>query len=492
MHRLSVTGLAFQSCHFPMENTPGARTPAAHGLDPECLTALASAFNWYHGCSAPRESYHELGSDYEDPFHAVQPFQHEILKEGRLSAPCPACGATSFSDDAWPVFIDFHTQPIIYRFHCCIPFDLVIGHQPASLIAVHLPRTNALISLINQDTPYLRSFGASYFDKVMAMFAGLRSIFGDRPAGAPGALPRRPVLLLIGFNANMGHQIREELPAVVKLHATHGSLAAAGVSRLLIGPYDVFGYADLMPGEQPERVLVRNPLTVALTVCRLAREQGFLATRWTSYEHRSTSISARIATVSQAAAGQLPAISGRPVIWITLRSQNRAWTDQVSGFAALITSIREEHPEAAFVFDGMAAEAPVLAAIRARIDPSVPIVDALAEPMCRSIALFHRVDAYVMPYSNACTFPFIRSCPGVVFGAAHFIGDGDGPMTLIPAADGALTLKISGQAVAAENSDPLIEDQYRDFDLDWRRLRAALGHVLASTGMVASGVSGHE
>lgn len=190
---------------------------------------------------------------------------------------------------------------------------------------------------------------------------------------------------------------------------------------------------------------------------------------------------------------------GGPVILLTIRTGNRAWTSQQDGYRQLIAELVRIYPTAAFVLDGMNAshsdssthrfmdtnaELKVAEEIMAGLDTKTRILNTIGMPIAHSIVACKLIDAFVAPWGTAMTkYKWVCNKPGVAFG-----GQAEGPAEvgvrvfdrfrddMVPAVD------IPRENISDAGPGNLNEPLRRNFDMRWEVALQALVSLLGELG----------
>ena len=120
-----------------------------------------------------------------------------------------------------------------------------------------------------------------------------------------------------------------------------------------------------------------------------------------------------------------------PKMLITIRLDNRAWVEQVEGYAALVNALRAKLPRLGVVVDGLSSdsikgwttgwmslkdELDVAEEIEALLDPSIPVFRSVGRLFRESIVISESVDFFVAPSGSGMTiYKWLTNKPGVAF-----------------------------------------------------------------------------
>ena len=124
-----------------------------------------------------------------------------------------------------------------------------------------------------------------------------------------------------------------------------------------------------------------------------------------------------------------------PVVLFSLRFENRAWVDQVPGFAEIALRLREDFPKIAFVIHGLSKGVAMGSttswmSLDVELQASVDLEQALGDPtnvmnavglsIHESVAISSMCDAFVAPVgSGMALYKWLTNKPGVAFSNTH-------------------------------------------------------------------------
>ena len=169
----------------------------------------------------------------------------------------------------------------------------------------------------------------------------------------------------------------------------------------------------------------------------------------------------------------LPPGLKRPLLWITLRSHSKVWTDQAKGYACLVNALAQEHGGLSIHVDGMAACAEILRDLVAGLRADVIVHDGLREvkpTLARPLSLYdmlyrlEQADACVGPIGSNMVFTWqICSRPSVLHAEQGHLLQMDWLPTMGPN-------HRPPWVVPADAVKNVTEALYSDYDMDWRVL----------------------
>ncbi|MCM0753975.1 hypothetical protein M7784_01775 [Desulfovibrio aminophilus] len=451
--------------HFWIVEDEPAAAMAALGLSPEHVAACGR-----DDASAEAGRLAALGLPAPEFDPRLPVFQQAALAAGAVTAPCPWCGRPTASRESYCVFINAFDQPVFYRFQCCGEFFLLAAKSPQAKMALWLPRERALASFIEyRRAPHNHDYyGPGNFQEWFKLYATL----AEREAGlveayrAAGGGSR--AALACGFVFNHGHHVNDEISAL------HWLAGRGGLRNLplLVGPFDFFQLADLFPGELASEPL-RVPATGRETPPELFRRvlsEGLFATRLSYLGPFQEEAAARLLASARrkCASAFLARVEEsrrhRPLVWITLRSHNRAWRSQADGLAQVCNALAREHPGLGVVFDGLERERSVLGDILPRLEPGVAAYDGLGTTVFEALAWASATDFFIAPHANGTIFTSIANKPGVAH--SHEEWAFREPYCISRRENCALALPVTGRTIHEPGKDAFASD----YELDWREV----------------------
>lgn len=351
-------------------------------------------------------------------------FQVDLVLRGYLQSFHLETGRAITSRLTFPATGDEVLNPVFYRFHEPELHYFIIGFHPPRLVGVYFPERNQLVSLMNHDHPVVRKGWEP--DRIAMNCVMLEELLKVNPEAVEHYCAHEAdhrLVLTQSFHPNAGHQLREEFPLLWKLyHQTDCDLP------LLTGPRDVLELRQRLPDRVPSEVVdfTDDEVPASVKYFMAVVERGLTLGRMGCRSHMPAAMQAALQdnfrTEHAAAHEQLRKELGNlsPVIWLTMRQHNRKWVDEGTRLRHLVEAVLQQHPNAAFILDGMhdtRVSADVIMA------SGKAVFDRVGVSFTEAQALFSLADAYVMPYSNSCTFHMVTPRPGVVHGLKGWIPD---------------------------------------------------------------------
>jgi hypothetical protein len=400
---------------------------ARRGLEPAYILANRGLIPAAYLPAARAARRHELGIAV-DPDHTA--FQVEALDQGAIEAVCPVTGRVRHSIHG---LLAARNQPIFYWFPAA-------GDAPALLLAagregrgwiklyLFLPALRTALLLAEP----VRWHGRDEIDELRAhLLAEHRAV--------RRCLQRRepPRVTALVDNQQFAHHLWNAL---------------SGLERL------VRFIQQAQPHEPPSLMVCAEPwgpvaalfpeLPAAGMSVEHLRGPGVIPSAL--HEHRlllrvgGTRIGdALVARVRRVAAARVPAAvteraaalrrAHRPILWVTLRMENRTWVSQVPGLVAIGRRLAADYPQAALVIDGfsvlyradggfdnghgavIAAEQRAAAAIRAGLDGCLPVESLVGRPLFEAVVFADIADCYFAHHGSLQhKIGWLGDCPGLV------------------------------------------------------------------------------
>lgn len=495
----------------PVPPAPVVRQVIAGGsarrlLDPRALGAEARAFLQQHGldlraiCANRAADPHQAAALTGAPSPAAADpaaplgFQLGVLAAGGLAVRCPWSGRALYARRA---FLAAENQPLFYRAEGTWPFYLAVGREGRGYVKLYLYLPTLETVLLLTD-PY-RWLGWEEIDQLRAWL-----IAAERPVRRSLARRAPPRVCALVDSSQFAHHLWNALSGIERLIAADalGSLDRLIVTAEPLGP---------LPALFPELHGVR------LQRCRFpALIDTALRRHWLLLRPGGNRISepllervrglawARLGAVGRERLQALRA-AHRPVLWVTLRMENRTWVEQVPGLIAIAGWLARDYPAAALIVDGfsvpygppnlgaaqqarlIAAERRALAAIRAGIGERLPVYSTIGASLFTAVAAAGCADAYLAHHGSLQhKIGWFGHCPGLVHGnrmvltdarlqeAARVARPGGPPPQYLPAA---LVRDRAGALPVVGNRWP---DDLANYQIAAQDLYAALRPLLLS------------
>ena len=388
------------------------------------VTPWRSSLPYSDGLRGAVEHLQETDPDIPmaDWRHGMYRFQVDLVMRGYLQSFHLETGRAITTRLTFPATGDEVLNPVFYRFAEPELHYFIIGFHPPRLVGIYFPERKQVVSLMNHDHPVLRqgweperiALNCVMLEELLKVNPEAVDQYGTNESG-------HRLVLTQAFHPNAGHQLREEFPLLWKLYnQTDCDLP------LLTGPRDVLALRQRLPARVQSEVVdfAESEVPVSVKYFMAAMERGLTLGRMGCSSHMpaamQTALQESFCEEHAAAHDQLRKELGdhSPVIWLTLRQHNRKWVDEGARLRQLVEAVLTQHPNAAFILDGMHDTRGSADAIMAS---RTAVFDRVGVSFTEAQALFSLAEAYVMPYSNSCTFHMVTPRPGVVHGLKGWI-----------------------------------------------------------------------
>jgi hypothetical protein len=450
----------------------------------------------------------------DDP-HRIA-FQLEALDQGAMEAVCPVTGRVRRAVHG---LLAAENQPIFYWF----PPE---GDAPAMLLAtgregrgwiklyLFLPALGTALLLADR----VRWHGRDEIDELRAHL-----IARHRPLRACLARtdPPRPWVLVDG--RQFAHHLWNALSGLERLATSLGPLTETGATPPHVAGLSVcaepWGPVESLFPELRQLTIERSPFPAPME--RAMRQHRLLlrvgGTRVSeALVQRVRRVAA--AKVDQAVSARVTGLrhEHRPILWVTLRLENRTWVSQVPGLIHIGQALAAEHPQAALIIDGfsvpygpanapdadharlIAAEQQAAAQIIAGLTGRLPVVSLVGRPLFEVVAFAQVADCYFAHHGSLQhKIGWLGDCPGLVHAnrlvlttpmlweAALDVRPGQVPPTYL---DPALVRDVPGARRVAKNR---WLDDLDNYDMDAAAAYAALAPLLGEAMRTVPGDGMH-
>ena len=426
------------------------------------------------------------------------PLMHERMFSPRLKdvgaaavlggkpAFCPFTGSLAMVRDS----IDTHTFLLRSGGRACVILpDERIGHAAGDR-CWYFPERSVIVS------------AARGFDGREALKRTARRVVGQRDrVMAYLSDPARPIMLGEEQNRHIGHYVWNVASGWAPLFS---AVPASAIDTLASLPNDhpFGGVAALFPHEATQvKEVVRPASDEALFDLMLDRRALSLTVQ---HVYVTAETADRIAAWSRlncpaAFLARLRAFreDAMPLVMLTIRTGNRAWTEQAEGYARLVNELARHHPRLGIVIDGLNAavtregthgqmslqEEQAVAGAIIEACPGVAFLNSLGCLPQESIMLAVAIDAFVAPVgAGLAKTRWVANKPGVAFSNETFMRDGhyDGHLYSF-FREGGVPMDYVGRSDVADDRQSLPYDETRaNFSMDWRAPYERLQGILAA------------
>lgn len=351
--------------------------------------------------------------DFERP---MPYFLQSMLNTGHVFSRCPVCGKACRTNQSFCMFTHSYHQLIFYRFSCCKTFYLLIGDSRQRKIGMYVPKDELMINFIYykkggaSEEPYSRQHYIEWISDFKKHI-----IYSWHDVDSYIALPDKRTMCFTAFISNFGHHMTDEVAAIQNLYDV-GDIS--NINTFFIGAYDHFSIPRLFP----QLPILNRDIdygTKSLDVFKMALKDNCFGFRLFFDGSFQEKLAQKIhRTAREKCSPQFLEIvndSGKhhPLIWVTLRSHNRAWLSQKEGLANVLNKLYEDFPNLGVIFDGVPRETQLMNETKALLDPRIAVFNGLNCNKVQTIAWVHKIDFFIAPYAAGTSFTTIANKPGI-------------------------------------------------------------------------------
>ena len=362
-------------------------------------------------------------------------FQVSCVEEGRIYAVCPSSGKIISSNRSFVLKPEkwFNESIIYYRFSGKEVFYLLTGRPGEGFLkaCLYFPKTDLVVALYSNRLPrrmeqefnMFKTFVVTNWEKIKSYLCNNNEV---------------KTVVLLSLHEAMHHPLNE-LSGISKVHEYCSfEKAVRHIDKFLV-VYDPVGpLGEIFPEIPPEKIkclkdteLINEVLENNYFVCKLG------------WNFISEKLSRRIyqASLRQCSQAFLKEVEQArkthfPIIWATLRLDNRAWISQIEGLANIINKLSRKFPDLAVIFDGYSvphgySDSPsmetakefdlferlknVVEKIRISLKPDIKTYSAIGHMIYESIVWTYVADLYISHWGCLLDkMVFFGNKPGVL------------------------------------------------------------------------------
>ncbi|MCG5060467.1 MAG: hypothetical protein KA714_21440 [Limnoraphis sp. WC205] len=385
--------------------------------DPELENFLISEFN-----SSEFELTNKVirKTDFKwDSINKTLDYQQSIIEMGYIYSICPISHKIVRSNQSFFQHQTIYSKndyiPVcIYRFIGCEVFYLMTGGWDGGKLCIYFPKFELIIKLSDRLwSPHITP------DKYANLLNNLKANFVIHwPKVKLYIDDNKPKNLaaILGVYKNVGHYFWNELSGIQRLYDQE---ILHQVEKFLTGPNSYIEVENVFPEISSSQVMRVNDLN---DYFKIIIDNDYCIVRVTDFYIREP-LADRVksAALSACDLSFLKEVDKLqkyfPLLWVNLRSHNKVWTNQVEGYAKIITTLSQDYPNLAVVFDGTPDAQPMADQIIGLIPSSVKTYNALNCKICETIVLAYAIDVYIAIVGSGLTFPtWLANKPGVAHG----------------------------------------------------------------------------
>lgn len=357
---------------------------------------------------APVKKVIKKSSSYSwNLLNATNDFQKSIVETGYIYSVCPFTGKVIRSDRSFYIQHVPSVPILIYQFQSTEIFYLMVGGWGGVKIAIYFPRLELVIKLSNEWSVWLSC------EKIINEFKAHAVSFWRQFKSYISNEQAKKVVAVLGNVLNLGHYFWNQISGIYYLYEKN---LLHKIDNFLIGANEYFELGALFPEIPPDKIVrLSDNKSFFLDIL----ENNYFAVQVTDlFIKEDLAVRIQSAAVNKCSQSFLQNVEAAkkhfPLIWINLRSHNKAWISQVEGYANIITKISDDYPGVAVVFDGFPTEKANMAQIQALISPNIKVYNALECPLHETLVWAGTVDTYIAVIGSGLTLvTWIANKPGV-------------------------------------------------------------------------------
>ncbi|MEG4407523.1 tetratricopeptide repeat protein [Microcoleus sp. MON2_D5] len=364
-------------------------------------------FEEFKGISLGKETLKKSNFSSWNLLNATNDFQQSIAETGYIYSVCPFTGKVLRSDRSFYIQHNPSVPILIYQFQSTEIFYLIVGGWGGVKICIYFPGLELVINLSNEWSTWLSA------EKIINQFKAHAVTFWQQFKSYISNEKTKEVVGIVGTIPNLGHYFWNQISGLYYLYEND---LLHKIDKFLIGSNEYLEIDALFPEITAEKIV------------RLSDNNSFFGTLldnnyfalYATHSFIKDDLAIRIQTAafnkcSQSFLENVEAAKKHfPLLWINLRSHNKAWISQVEGYANIITKIFEDYPGMAVVFDGFSTEKANMEQIQALISLNVKVYNALECPVYETIVWAGTVDTYIAVIGSGLTLvTWIANKPGV-------------------------------------------------------------------------------
>jgi len=351
-------------------------------------------------------------------------FQISLVESGKIKAICPFTGKTIYSNHSF--FIGGINS---YRFLSQEIFYLIIARPLAEKCFLYFPQKELIISLVSDSEP-LSNIHQN--DRLIQKINFLKTslVFNWQQTIVYINTHQKKTAVIVDDIPNIGHYLWNYLSGIEKIFQYK---QLDNIDKFIITDSQFFGkISDLYLNINNTKIqYIKRPEILQETlknnyfVIKLGHVtiQENLAKRVSEYSWNKSSSSLKkdIETSKQ----------NFPLIWITIRTDNRSWVNQVEGIANIIQKLAHDFPHLGIVLNGFAQpehgivgkqnqliieqEKEIAHQIQSLISKDINVYNIIGCMMHESVVWANAVDLYLSPWgASLVTIAGIANKPGII------------------------------------------------------------------------------
>jgi tetratricopeptide (TPR) repeat protein len=354
-------------------------------------------------------------------------YQQSLVDSGYICAVCPSSGRILTSNRSFCVFHNMGMS--CYRFVGEEVFYLMMGTAWNERCSIYFPGRELLVHLTDTlvfapDAEKINAWKAS----MVSNWQTVKSYLAREKQDA--------IVAITGFTNNLGHHLWNELSGIQR-SSDFGNINK--IDRFIVAGLEVYAsLEEIFPEIPPEKI--ERVGSQETNIDREILEKNYLAFR-PAYLSIAENLADRIyqASLKKCSPEILTTIDRAkqhfPLLWITIRLNNRTWVEQIEGLAKVITALASDFPNLGVVFDGVSRvcnrdgsvvinqkeeetikqERETVSNICALLPKEITVYNTVGCLMHESIAWAKAIDLYLSPYGAGLSkVTWIANKPGII------------------------------------------------------------------------------
>jgi len=363
-------------------------------------------FEEFKGINLSKKNIKKSNFSSWNLLNATNDFQQSIVETGYIYSACPFTGKVLRSNSSFYLQPSIGVTILIYQFQSREIFYLIVGGWGGVKICVYFPRLELIIKLSNEWTTWVspeeninifKAHAVSFWPKFKSYLSNEKT---------------KEVVAIVANIPNLGHYFWNQISGLYHLYENN---LLHKIDKFLIGSNEYLEIDAIFPEIPPEKIVRYDNNNLF----RAILDNNYFAVLVThSFIKEDLAIRIQTTAVNKCSQPFLQNVQAAkkhfPLLWINLRSHNKAWISQVEGYANIITKIFEDYPGMAVVFDGFHTEKANMEQIQALISLNVKVYNALECPVHETIVWAGTVDTYIAVIGSGLTLvTWIANKPGV-------------------------------------------------------------------------------
>lgn len=399
--------------------------------------------------------------------------QKVIIETGYLEVVCPFSGKKLKSNQSFYIYPYYE---IFYRFVGSEVFYLIVGCWHSFKVGIYIPSREIIISFCDDSNDTMIIWQEEQIKSLVDTFKFYNYSHGMDVKEYIDNKEQKKLAANVGGINNIGHFFWNQVSAIQALQETN---RLNKIDAFVIGEYHYFNIRDIFPEIETESAIppaffnvqaekspdlvfsmcLKNNLFLFNISCLLISERTANRLYHRSFVKCDPSFLQQVGESKK----------HFPLLWITIRSQRRAWVGQVEGIGNIIKELYREYPDLGVIFDGVPGEKANLDQILAIIPSEVKTYNALNCAIYETIVWSHAIDLFVAHYGAGLIFPcLIANKVGVVH--THKYACRSEPFCLNPREKAVSIISVSREAIVDVVDSAYDSPHTKNYECDWKAI----------------------